>query len=77
MIKCAALVIEALLLFQCGVSEKSEAFGECIAFGERLDFGAIRNEESEAFENAKHSRKVRFRSGKKQKKAKLSIMRSI
>ena len=39
-LKCAALVIKAELLFQCGVSEESEAFG------------TSSNEESEAFDNA-------------------------
>ena len=53
-LKCAALVIKAELLFQCGVSE-----------------------ESEAFENAKHSEKVEVSERVGTKKAKLSIMRSI
>lgn len=35
MIKCAALVIKAELLFQCGGSKESEAFEECKAFGGR------------------------------------------
>ena len=52
MIKCAALVIKAELLFQCGGSKESEAFEECKAFGGRWGFGTIRNEESEAFDNA-------------------------